>query len=89
MLDDIVADNPFLDSIFVIGADGRVDSRSRGGMIPAELIAGTDYMAGLQRAEPNGFYLSSPFQTYRFRAWMVNFSRRVSAPDGGCVRWGC
>jgi diguanylate cyclase (GGDEF)-like protein len=82
MLDDIVVDNPFLDSVFVIGADGRVDQRSRASMIPPDVIAGTDFMASLRRAQPGGFFLSSPFESYQFRTWMVNFSRRISAPDG-------
>ena len=82
MLDAIVVDNPFLDSVFVIGADGEADSRSRGEMIPPELIAGGEYMAALQRSSPGGVYLSSPFQSYRFNSWTLNFSARVSSPGG-------
>ena len=82
MLDDIVVDNPFLDSVFVIGADGRVDQRSRSGMIPPDVIAGTEFMASLRSARPGGFFLSAPFESYQFRTWMVNYSRRISGPDG-------
>ena len=83
MLDDIVVDNPFLDSVFV-------DRRGRTGR-PAlalrhdsgRLIAGTEYMATLRSVRPGGaFTCPSPFESYQFHTWMVNFSRRVSAPDG-------
>jgi diguanylate cyclase (GGDEF)-like protein len=82
MLDDIVVDNPFLDSVFVIGADGRVDQRSRSGMVSADLIADTSYMSTLKGLRPGGVYLSAPFQSYQFKTWMLNYSRRISGPNG-------
>ena len=82
LLDETVVSNPFLDSVFVIGADGNVDSRSRGEMIPAEMIAGREYMGALRNAGRGGFYLSTPFQSYRFRTWMLNFSEPVYGPGG-------
>ena len=82
MLDEIVVDNPFLDSVFVIDADGRVDQRSRAGLIPADLIVGTDYMKTLKSARPGAFVLSAPFESYQFHTWMMNYSRRVSRADG-------
>ena len=82
MLDEIVVDNPFLESVFIVGADGNVDQRSRFSMIQADLIADAEYMATLRRLRPGEFNLSSPFESYQFHTWMVNFSRRLSAPDG-------
>ena len=82
MLDEIVVDNPFLDSAFVIAADGTVDSRSRDAMLPPEMLADKEYMNSLRRAKRGDFYLSTPFQSSQFHNWMLNFSMPVSAPDG-------
>ncbi len=82
MLEDVVADNPFLESVFVVGADGRTDSGSRPGMIPPEMLADGDYMGQLHDAGAREAYMSAPFQSYRFHTWMLNYSMRVSAPDG-------
>jgi len=81
-LDSVLADDPFLDKMFVISADGRADSRASVDMIPPELIADQAYMKSLRASGPGGFYLSSPFQIHAFHSWMLNFSVRISSPDG-------
>ncbi len=51
-------------------------------MIPPEMLAAGDYMEELRNAGAREACLSAPFQSYRFHTWMLNYSMRVSAPDG-------
>ena len=81
-LDQVIAENPLMENIFLVDGDGNLDLHSREGALNADWIARSGYLTELRRADAGSFVLSSPFQNEKYRAWMVNISLRVTAADG-------
>ncbi len=82
LLRDRLAEDRSLDSVFIVGADGKVGNSDGA---PPESIAdlhGQDHLESLRQASSDAVYVSTPFQSTASGTWQLSLSKRVSASDG-------
>ena len=80
-LREAIAENQALDSLFVVGADGRIDGSGSASATLAELH-GEDHLWALRHASSATIYVSSPYKSSLTGTWQITLSKRVSAGDG-------
>ncbi|HXZ16238.1 MAG TPA: diguanylate cyclase, partial [Roseiarcus sp.] len=84
LLQDSVAEDGSLDSIYVESArpsaDDRYDSR-----LTLTDIHVRDQLSAVENAPSNAIYVSSPFRSRTAGAWQLSVAKRVSAPNGAFV----
>ena len=82
MLRERLAEDPSLDSVFIVGADGKIGSPDRAPLVNIAELHGQDHLESLRNASSDAVYVSTPFQTTASGTWQLSLSKRVSASDG-------
>jgi PAS domain S-box-containing protein len=82
MLGDEVAALGQIDSVSVIGADGRLVNFSRLWPIPNTSLADRAFFRVLREGEFRGLYISDPIVTRATGLPTIYLARRIEAPDG-------
>jgi len=79
---DRLAEDPSLDSVFIVGADGKIGDPYRAQLLSIADLHGQDHLDSLRNAPPDALYVSTPFQSTASGTWLLSLSKRVSASDG-------
>ena len=82
LISDRSLESSLLETLFVVGADGKLDAHARTSSVDPSYISNSNYMKRLRGLGPGELFVSTPFQTESAKSWMVTVSQRVSAPDG-------
>jgi diguanylate cyclase (GGDEF)-like protein len=82
MLLERVSEDPFLDSIFVVAADGKISSPDTERLISIAELHGQSYLDSLRDASSDAVYISTPFKSTINGTWQLSLSKRVSAAGG-------
>jgi diguanylate cyclase (GGDEF)-like protein len=77
-----VSDDPFLDSIFIVAADGKIGSSDTERSTSIAELHGQSYLDSLRDASSDAVYVSTPFKSTNDGTWQLSLSKRVSAPGG-------
>ena len=80
-LSDRVAEDAFLDTIYVVSATEPAFAREASRRTIMAIHA-WDQVRALQTSGPDGIYLSSPFRSRVTGAWQLSLTKRVSAKNG-------
>ena len=83
-LNDRVAEDPSLDTIYVVSATEPAFTREASRRTIMAIHA-WDQVRALQEVGPNGIYLSSPFRSRATGAWQLSLTKRVSAKNGDFI----
>jgi diguanylate cyclase (GGDEF)-like protein len=73
---------PQIDSLMVIGADGRMVSSSRSFPPPPLDLSGRDYYQYLRFHDDHQVFVSTPARGYFSGIWTVYLARRINGPHG-------
>lgn len=82
LLHDRLAEDRSLDSVFFVGADGKVGSLDRAPLVNIADLHGQDHLDSLRDASADAVYVSTPFLSAASGTWQLSLSKRVSARDG-------
>jgi diguanylate cyclase (GGDEF)-like protein len=82
MLLQRVSEDPFLDSIFIVAADGKISSSDTERLTSIAELHGQSYLDSLRDASSDAVYVSTPFKSTNNGTWQLSLSKRVSAPGG-------
>jgi diguanylate cyclase (GGDEF)-like protein len=82
MLRDRHAEDPSLDSVFIVGADGKIGAADRAPLVNIAELRGQDHLDSLRNASSDAVYVSTPFESTITGTWQLSLSKRVSASDG-------
>ena len=82
MLHDRLAEDRSIDSLFIVGADGKIGNSERARLMSIADLRGQDHLDALRNASADAVYVSTPFQSMTSGAWQLSLSKRVSANDG-------
>ena len=82
MLRDRLVEDPSLDSVFIVGADGKIGNPDGAPLVTIAELHGQDHLDSLRNASSDTVYVSTPFQSTISGTWQLSLSKRVSASDG-------
>jgi len=82
MLRSRLAEDPSLDSVFIVGADGKIGNPDGAQLTSIAELHGQDNVDSLRNASSGAVYVSTPFQSTISGTWQLSLSERVSASDG-------
>jgi diguanylate cyclase (GGDEF)-like protein len=82
LIRDRLAEDPSLDSVFVVGADGKIGDPGRTELLSIADLHGQDHLDALRDASADALYVSTPFRSIASGTWQLSLSKRVSASDG-------
>jgi diguanylate cyclase (GGDEF)-like protein len=82
MLLERVSEDPFLDSIFIVTADGKISSSDSERLISIAELHGQSYLDSLRDASSDAVYVSTPFKSTINGTWQLSLSKRVSGAGG-------
>jgi diguanylate cyclase (GGDEF)-like protein len=82
VLHDRLSEDRSLDSIFIVGADGKIGNPDSERFMSIAELHGEDYLESLRQASPDAVYVSTPFQSTVTGTWQLSLAKRVSARDG-------
>jgi diguanylate cyclase (GGDEF)-like protein len=82
MLRNRLVEDPSLDSVFIVGADGKIGDPDRAPLVSIAELHGQDHLDSLRNASSEAVYVSTPFQSTISGTWQLSLSKRVSASDG-------
>src|SRR5271163_4390234 len=82
MLRDRVSEDAFLDSIYIVAADGTISNPDSERLLSIAEVHGQGYLDALRPASPETVYVSTPFKSTVSGTWQLSLSKRVSAGDG-------
>jgi diguanylate cyclase (GGDEF)-like protein len=81
-LRDRVSADPFLDSLFIVGSDGKMSDPASDLAISIADLRGQRYLDSLRDARPDAVYVSLPFRSRINGTWQLGVAKRVSASNG-------
>jgi len=82
MLRERVSEDAFLDSIFIVGADGTISNPDSERIWSLAELHGQGYLDALRKASSDDVYVSTPFKSTINGTWQLSLSKRISAHDG-------
>jgi diguanylate cyclase (GGDEF)-like protein len=82
MLLERVSEDPFLDSLFIVAADGKISGSEAERVISIAELHGQSYLDSLRDASTDAVYVSTPFKSTTDGTWQLSLSKRVSAAGG-------
>jgi diguanylate cyclase (GGDEF)-like protein len=82
MLKERVSEEPSLDSIFIVAADGKISSSDTEQLTSIAEFHGQSHLDSLRDASSDAVYVSTPFKSTNNGTWQLSLSKRISAPDG-------
>ena len=77
-----LAEDRSLDSVLIIGADGKIDNSERSLAANIVELHGQGHLESLRNASADAVYVSTPLQSVTSGTWQLSLSKRVSASDG-------
>ena len=81
-LRDRLAEDPSLDGVSIVGADGKIGDPDRAKLVSVADLHGQDHLDSLRDASADTVYVSTPFQSSASGTWQLSLSKRVAASDG-------
>ncbi len=82
MLRDRLVEDPSLDSVFIVGADGKIGNPDGAPLVSIAELHGQDHLDSLRNTSSDTVYVSTPFQSTISGTWQLSLSKRVCASDG-------
>ncbi len=82
LLRDRLSEDPFLDGVFIVGADGKTGNADPERPMSIAELHGQDDVRSLRQASSDAVYVSTPFQSMTTGTWQLSLSKRVSASNG-------
>lgn len=82
LLRDRLSEDPSLDSVFIVGADGKIGNADPERPMSIAELHGQDDLDSLRQASSDAVHVSTPFQSTTAGTWQLSLSKRVSASDG-------
>ena len=82
MLRSRLNEDPTLDSVLIVGADGKIGNPDGAQIASIAELHGQGHLEALRNAPADAVYISAPFQSAMSGTWQLSLSKRVAASDG-------